>query len=107
MKQVIWHSTARIEIKKFTKEVKHELGYLIYRLQKGDILNMPLSKPIPAVGSGVSELRFKGSDGAYRVFYYLKSKEGILIIHCFKKKSQKTPLREIRQGMKNLKELLS
>ncbi len=67
---------------------------------------MPHSKPMRLVGKGVYELRSKGTDGAYRAFYYLKCEEGILMIHCFKKKSQKTPLKEIERGIKNLKELL-
>lgn len=108
MKRVIWHPKAREEIRTFSKEIRHEFGFLIYRLQKGDLLTMPHSKPMPSVAQGVSELRIQGTDGIYRAFYYLKSEdeEGILILHCFKKKSQKTPIREIEQAIKNLKDLL-
>lgn len=106
MKKVIWHPSARSEIRNFPEQVRNELGYLIFRLQKGDRLDMPQSKPIPAVAKGVYELRVRGSDVAYRAFYYLKYEEGILVFHCFKKKTQKTPLKEIERGIKNLKELL-
>ena len=67
---------------------------------------MPHSKPMPSVGSGVYELRVKDADGAYRAFYYLKHENAILVVHCFQKKTQQTPLREIQKGIKNLKELL-
>jgi len=48
----------------------------------------------------------KDSSGAYRVFYYLKTQKGILIFHCFKKKTQKTPKKEIELARKRLGELL-
>lgn len=104
-KRVIWHPSARKEIRTFPEAVKKTLGDLIFDLQKGEVLTMPHSKPIPSIAPGVHELRVKGADGAYRTFYYLKHQDGIVVFHCFKKKTQKTPLREIRKGIKNFKEL--
>ena len=104
-KQVIWHVAARSEIRTFPELVKKEIGDLLFDLQNGERLTMPHSKPMPLVGSGVHELRVKGSDGAYRAFYYLKHQDGIIVFHCFKKKTQKTPSREIRRGIKNFKEM--
>ncbi len=90
----------------FPKAIRNSLGYLIFRLQKGDVVEMPYSKPMKSVGQGVYELRVKDADGSYRAFYYLKCEDGILVFHCFKKKTRKTPLKEIKKGIKNLKELL-
>ena len=67
---------------------------------------MPLSKPMPAVASGVSELRVKGEDGVFRVFYFTATREGILVFHAFTKKTQRTPPLEIELAQKRLKELL-
>ena len=106
-KPVVFHPKAKTEIRLFPEWVKKEMGDLLRSLQKGETLTMPHSKPMPSVSSGVYELRVKGADGAYRAFYYLKHEAAILVLHCFKKKSQKTPPREIQQGIKNLKELLS
>jgi len=50
---------------------------------------MPVSKSMPSVGKGVSELRIKGADGNYRIFYLLKSETGILVFHAFVKKRKK------------------
>lgn len=105
-KPVIFHPKAKTEIRAFPESVKKEIGDLLRSLQKGEMLMMPYSKPMPSVGYGVYELRVKVADGAYRAFYYLKHTDAIFVIHCFKKTSQKTPLKEIRQGIKNLKELL-
>ena len=59
-----------------------------------------------SVASGCSEIRLKGSDGIYRAFYILKNEHGILIFHSFKKKTQKTPLKEIETGKIRLAALL-
>ena len=106
MKKVVWHPKALGTVKGFPDEVRKELGYLIYRIQQGDSLGLPHSRPMRAVASGVSELRVRGPDGAYRAFYFLKSAKGILVFHAFKKKSQQTPDYEIEQGTKQLEELL-
>lgn len=72
----------------------------------GETLGMPWSRSMPAVAPGVSELRVKGKDGAFRVFYFAASVEGVLVFHAFAKKSQKTPPLEIELARKRLKELI-
>lgn len=59
-----------------------------------------------SVEVGVNELRVRDASGAYRVFYYMKTRQGILIFHAFKKKTQKTPKKELNLAKKNLKELM-
>lgn len=73
VKPAVFHPKARSEIQNFPIEVRRELG-------------MPLSKPIASVSSGVEELRLKDRSGAYRVFYYTKLHNAILIFHAFVKK---------------------
>lgn len=103
---VIMHDKAKAAISSFPKDVKHEVGYLIYRLQKGEKLTSPQSAYMATVGKGVNEIRVKGEDGIYRVFYYTKDKRGILIIHAFVKKTQKTSQSDIDLGKARLSELL-
>ena len=67
---------------------------------------MPLSKSMPSVGKGAEELRVKDSSGAYRVFYYTRLHDRVLVFHAFQKKTKKTPKHEIEIGKKRLKELL-
>lgn len=66
---------------------------------------LPHSRPMPDVARGVHELRVKGMDNAYRVFYYVATAEGILVFHAFVKKSRKTPLSEIRIAAQRLEEM--
>jgi len=83
-----------------------ELGKAIYDLQKGEVLTMPLSRPMPSIEPGAAELRIRDRAGIYRAFYYSRSPRGILVFHAFVKKTRATPIRELDWGKKRLKELL-
>ena len=67
---------------------------------------MPLARPMPAVAPNVSELRVKGEDGIFRVFYFTATAKGVLVFHAFAKKTQRTPPLEIELAKKRLQELL-
>jgi len=90
MKPAIFHPKVREILRAFPQEVRRELGKIIFDLQKGAKLAMPLSKPIPSVGPGVEELRIKDRTGAFRVFYLTRKADAVLIFHAFQKKTQKT-----------------
>ena len=92
-------------IRGFPVAVRRKLGKAILDLQRGSSLGMPLSRPIPQVAPGVEELRVRDEAGIYRTFYFKKSKRGILIVHAFVKKTQKTPKNEIAIARKRLEEL--
>jgi phage-related protein len=89
----------------FPEEVRRELGKAIFDLQKGGELNMPVSRPVPSVYIGVSELRIRDRSGIYRVFYYRQSSRGILVFHAFMKETQTTPKRELELARKRELEL--
>ena len=59
------------------------------------------------VGKGVEEIRIRDVSGAYRVFYFTRFQDAILIFHAFKKKTQKTSKKEINLGKKRLQEMLN
>ena len=106
MKPAVFHPKARDAIRGFPEDVRREFGKVIFDLQKGEKLSMPLSRPMASVASGVEELRVRDRSGAYRVFYYTKLVDSVLIFHAFAKKTQKTPPREIALAQKRLKEML-
>ena len=106
VKAAVFHPAAIAAIRLFPEEVRGVLGKAIFDLQKGEILAMPLSRPIPSIASGVEELRIRDRTGIYRAFYYARSPRGILVIHAFVKKTQATPKQESDLAKKRLKELL-
>lgn len=106
VKAAIFHPAARAVIRLFPEDVRRELGKAVFDLQKGDVLPMPLSRPMPSIAAGAAELRIRDRSGIYRAFYYSRSPRGILIFHAFVKKSQTTPKHELELGKKRLEELL-
>ncbi len=106
MKPAIFHPQARAALKEFPEGVRRELGKAIFDLQKGEKLTLPLSRSMRSVAQGAEELRIKDRSGAYRVFYYTRLQDRVLIFHAFVKKTQKTPKFEIELGKKRLKEMI-
>ncbi|MBS1254609.1 MAG: hypothetical protein MAG581_00405 [Deltaproteobacteria bacterium] len=67
----------------------------------GPNLGMPFTR---SIGNGLFEIRLKGKGGIGRAFYCTIVNKQILILHVFRKKTQKTPRRELEIAMKRLKE---
>lgn len=99
------HPSAREALRAFPSDVRWVFGKAIYDLQIGRTLSMPLSRPMPAVGAGVSEIRVHDASGAYRAFYVVRTAQAVLVFHAFVKRTATTPQREIRLGKRRLKEL--
>jgi len=105
VRPIVFHPKAQQAIRQFPKNVRFRLGKGLFRLQRGELIGMPDSRPMPGVAAGVSELRVGTADGSFRVFYYTASSRGILVFHAFVKKAQRTPPLEIELARKRLKEL--
>lgn len=92
------------EIEAETKEIQEKLTVLFVQLNLGMNLSMPTSRSI--VGHpGLKELRLRDIRGIVRVFYYVQNMDQIFILSLFRKKTQKTPVREIRTALQRLRKL--
>ena len=107
MKKVDFHNSVKKIIREFPKSVRLSLGKAIFAMQTGQKLKMPLARMMKDIGKGVEEIRIKDTSGIYRIFYFTRLQNAILIFHAFKKKTQKTPKKEIDLGRKRLKEMLN
>ena len=58
-----------------------------------------------AMGDGLFELRLKGPEGIARVFYCTLVGKRIVMLHSFVKKTQKTPVLELRTAQARMKEV--
>ena len=105
MRPVLFHAKARDAIRAFPREIRDRLGKALYLLQAGEQPGMPLSRPMPSVAPGVSELRLHSEDGQFRTFYFTASRQGILVIHAFVKMTRQTPPAEIELGRRRLREM--
>lgn len=107
LRPVLFHPRAKVEIRALPKETRVKLGSALMALQRGFRLGMPISRPMPMVGTGVAELRLRDAAGQYRVFYISRAAAGILVLRAFQKKSRATPKQEIELVRQRLAEMLS
>lgn len=69
---------------------RRESGYLLRELQKGEMLFLPLCKPMKAIGSRCYELRVQDENVTWRIIVRIDA-DLILVADVFAKKTQKTP----------------
>ncbi len=62
------------------------------------MLDLPLSRPMPSIGSGVHELR-------YRMIYYLAGVKTVWLLHAFMKKTGQTPKHSIEVAQDRLRRI--
>ena len=101
---VVWLGTTRDDLRDFPLPVRLVAGYQLWRVQKG--LLPDDWKPMRSIGPGVRELRIR-IDGQFRVLYLVRRKEGVIVLHAFRKKSAKTPHLDAELARRRLKIYLS
>ncbi|MEB0137575.1 MULTISPECIES: type II toxin-antitoxin system RelE/ParE family toxin [unclassified Undibacterium] len=63
-------------------------------------------KPMNTVGKGVKEIRIRDAAGAFRVIYVAKFADAVYVLHCFKKKTEKTSKLDLDLAAKRYRDLL-
>lgn len=101
-KPVVWLRGA-VSTPPFGLEARVETGFLLRRLQRGDVLSLPQSRPMPAVGPGCHELRVVDTGANWRIMYYL-APDAVVILDVFAKKTAATPKVVIAACRKRLAE---
>lgn len=87
----------------FSSNARIEAGSLLRRLQQGEKLSMPVSKPMPAIGANCHELRINDKIKNWRIVYRIDD-DAIIILEVFEKKTQQTPQRIIETCKKRIKD---
>ena len=84
----------------FSRDARIETGFLLRRLQNGESLSMPISRPLPSVGPNCHELRVVDRDATWRIVYHLAS-DAVVILEVFSKKTPTLPtqLASARRGV--------
>ena len=78
------------------------IGLSARMLIHGANLGEPHTK---ALGDGLFELRLKGTEGIARVFYCTLVGRRIVMLHSFVKKTQKTPVHELKIAQNRMNEV--
>jgi phage-related protein len=88
-KPLIWLH-GEIKTPPLSSVARIEAGYLLRKLQTGELLSLPHSRPMPSIGSRCRELRIDDQNRTWRIVYRIDN-DAILILDVFEKKTQKTP----------------
>jgi phage-related protein len=99
---VVFEGNSLEMIQGFPADVRANLGADLRRVQNGE---RPLdSKPMAPALPGVFELRDDDKEAWYRVLYAQQG--GVVhVLHCFKKKTRRTPSGDIETARKRLSAL--
>jgi phage-related protein len=85
-KPLVWLE-GEIKTPPFSQAARLEAGYLLRRLQRGETLGMPHSRPLPSIGARCHELRINDERTTWRIIYRIDS-DAIALLEVFSKKSR-------------------
>jgi phage-related protein len=85
----------------FSKNARIEAGFLLRRLQSGEKLALPWSRPMTSIGSRCHELRINDENVNWRIIYRIDT-DAIVILDVFQKQTQQTPLYVIERCKKRI-----
>ena len=74
----------------FSRAARLEAGFLLRRLQRGEKLGLPQSRPMPGIRARCHELRLVDERVSWRLIYRV-DRDAIVILEVFRKQSQRTP----------------
>ena len=73
------------------RRARVDAGVLLRRLQRGEAVGMPDSRPMPSIGPRVHELRVNDREmrKSWRIVYRIDP-DAILVVHWFEKRTRAT-----------------
>jgi len=99
-KPLTWLS-GEIQTPPFSSAARLEVGMLLRRLQRGESLGLPHSRPMSAIGKRCHELRIVDATATWRIVYHI-GEAAIVILAVFSKKTQATPKHVIAESKRRL-----
>lgn len=103
-KAVEFRGSSLDDLRSFPLSARREAGHQLDQVQNG---HEPDDwKPMNTVGLGVKEIRIRDASGAFRVMYVAKFADTVYVLHCFKKKTEKTSKADLDLAAKRYRDLL-
>ena len=99
-KPLVWLK-GKVKTPPFGAQARLEAGLLLRRLQQGQQLSLPHSRPMPGIGAQCHELRIGDHDQTWRIVYYVAT-DAIVILDVFSKKTRATPVQILQVCQKRL-----
>lgn len=100
-KPLVWLS-GEVKTPPLSSGARIEAGFLLRKLQSGESIGLPHSRPMSSIGKACHELRIQDVDSTWRIVYRVDP-DAIVIVEVFSKKTQVTPQKTIRICQKTLK----
>jgi phage-related protein len=88
-KPLVW-LRGEVKTPPFGSDARVEAGFLLRRLQRGESLGLPHSRPMPGIGAGCHELRIVDAKVNWRIMYHIAA-DAVVILDVFKKQTEATP----------------
>lgn len=104
MKPLSWMGSSKEDLLGFPVAARREAGFQLAKVQHGE--RPEDCKPMASIGTGVREIRIHDEAGAFRVIYIAQIDDTVHVLHCFKKKTQKTSLHDLRLAQQRFKMLM-
>lgn len=101
-KPLVWLK-GEIKTPPFSGRARLEAGLLLRRLQRGERLSLPMSRPLPSIGSGCHELRIIDENVTWRIVYAVDA-DAIVLLDVFAKRTNKTPKDVLSNCKRRLRE---
>ena len=103
-KPLVWLH-GEVKTPPFSRPARLQAGFLLRRLQQGENLSLPASRPMPAVGVRCHELRVVDVVATWRILYHVAD-DAVVILEVFSKKTRTTPKRVLDAARARLKKYL-
>jgi phage-related protein len=100
-KPIVWLH-GEIKTPPFSAEARIEAGMLLRRLQRGERLGLPASRPMPIIGRRCHELRIVDADQTWRIIYRTDA-DAVVFAEVFSKKTVTTPTTVIDVSRRRLR----
>jgi len=100
-KPLVWLA-GEVKTPPFSREARIEAGTLLRRLQRGENLGLPHSRPMPSLGRRCHELRIPDNNVTWRIVFRLDT-DAVIIGEVFLKKTGKTPKKVIETCQRRFK----
>jgi len=88
-KPLVWLH-GEVKTPPFSQAARLWAGFLLRRLQRGESIGLPHSRPMQSVGRRCHELRIPDRNMSWRIVYRI-DKDAIVLLEVFSKKTGKTP----------------
>lgn len=101
-KPLVWLH-GEVKTPPFSPEARLEAGTLLRRLQRGETLLLPHSRPMPVIGQRCHELRIQDQEVTWRVIYRVDT-DAVIVVEVFAKKTRATPQQVIDVCQRRLRQ---